>query len=210
VPAREMPRAAAVGYDPIQRAEQWKRRCDREDIFVCKDLDREVLQGGFNGTMLGALGFPETMRAATHGMPPSRGPFDGVGAGAGTTLKPTRGYTPAGRSVGSRLSTPRSMGQNVAMTPRLSGTGDATLAPQTLRLPGTAGTLGSNVDSIRSGESASSTLLRARLEEELKEKAKMAQELQMLQALLYNTGESGERILSARGSSHIHSDAGSY
>mmetsp|Transcript_14899 Transcript_14899/g.41175 ORF Transcript_14899/g.41175 Transcript_14899/m.41175 type:complete len:172 (-) Transcript_14899:36-551(-) len=159
----------AVGYDPVQRAEQWKRRVDREEGAVCPPLQLggTGLAGPSTGARLDML--QQTLQGAAHPPASARDSATSRSSALRSALSSGPGSA-SGRSTSGA-------GRAIAQTPRL----------------GTAGTMPSVGGSVISG-SDNSSLLRAELEAETQRRQAAEQELQRLQALLSGSSNDGGSI----------------
>jgi len=164
----------AAGYDPVQRAEAWKRRVDREEVSICKS---QMYSGGMPSAVA-------RLDLLEHSLQSARG------------HNSVRGYTGrSGRSSSMRSSAAGSVGNSIAQAPRL-GTGSSGFRTP-LSARGSVISQGTKLSSRSrssrmSGGSEATDILKAELEEETKRRIAAEEELHRLQSVMEG---------SARGSS---------
>mmetsp|Transcript_117618 Transcript_117618/g.379633 ORF Transcript_117618/g.379633 Transcript_117618/m.379633 type:complete len:177 (+) Transcript_117618:186-716(+) len=156
----------AIGYDPVQRAEQWKRRVGKEEQVISStlcsaappssaDTRLELLQQTLQG--VGAL--PASSRGRT------------AASGHSSLARSMVGSSAAGRS------TAGTAGRAIAQTPRSAARSTPLQSVRGLA-PSRAGSIGSRVSD------AAAAALKAELEAETQRRMSAEQELQKLQSLL--------------------------
>mmetsp|Transcript_122861 Transcript_122861/g.244380 ORF Transcript_122861/g.244380 Transcript_122861/m.244380 type:complete len:159 (+) Transcript_122861:49-525(+) len=149
----------AIGFDPVQRAEAWKRRIDREELIVMPPLESLALP-----TIDERL---DMLQETLHG---------GSAVGASTARSSARGSTTA--SSRSRCSgrLTAGVGRSIAQTPRTGGTPALSVR---------SGLSSRGAQSSRAGTSqAGSAILKAELEQETQRRQAAEHEIERLRAML--------------------------
>jgi len=156
----------AVGYDPVQLSEAWKRRVDREEVSIC---NLQMHPGGMPSA-------EARLNLLEHSLQSARG------------NNSVRGYTgSSGRSSAMRSSAAGSVGSAIAQTPRL-GTGSSGFRTP-LSARGSVISQGSKLSSRSrssrmSGGSEATHILKAELEEETKRRIAAEEELHRLHSVM--------------------------
>lgn len=164
-----------VGYDPIQRSQQWKRRIDREELAICNNM---LAAGG--GTQHPALVDADTRLELLSQQ------LTGVGRELPSSSRGGRsGLQSGGLSARSRSSAGNA-GRAIAMTPRLNSAMSGSSGSVMMDVPHVEQTAMSHMSSVSRGMSsaAASSSLRAELDEEMRRRVAAESELNKLRAML--------------------------
>lgn len=165
-----------VGYDPIQRSQQWKRRIDREELAICNNM----LASG------GGMQHPAVVDADTRLELLSQQLTGAGGQAAPASSRGGRSGLQSGLSARSRSSAGNA-GRAIALTPRLNSAQSASsYGSGMLDVPHVQQTAMSALSSVSRGMSsaAASSTLRAELEEETRRRVAAEAELNKLRSML--------------------------
>eukprot|EP00420_Gonyaulax_spinifera_P029000 CAMPEP_0197896372 /NCGR_PEP_ID=MMETSP1439-20131203/39727_1 /TAXON_ID=66791 /ORGANISM="Gonyaulax spinifera, Strain CCMP409" /LENGTH=172 /DNA_ID=CAMNT_0043516891 /DNA_START=80 /DNA_END=598 /DNA_ORIENTATION=- len=159
----------AVGYDPVQRSAQWKRRVDREEITVCPT----------------ARSGSSTSSVAEARLDMLKQSLNGAGSQPSSSRLSSGPRCPSGLSAVSRSTA--GAGRVIVQTPRMSSRGGRSGVETPMS--SARGALSSRAGSIGpSASEAGSVLLRNQLEQEQQRRVAAEEEVKRLQTMLQHGG----------------------